>query len=466
MNTRILYNSPAEQSVLGGLILDNQAWDNIADRLHEKDFYSYDHQIIFRVIALLANKNQPFDLVTITEELKKINELNNIGGEIYLVEILRNTPTSANIVHYANIVKEYSQDRKLLDAAQKIIGMIHEKSENRCDEAEKIILKIREDQSSDPNHVSHKLNSVYQNINERSENPGKLLGLSTGFQDLDKLTKGLKHSNLIILAARPSMGKTQLALNIAEHVAIHQQKTVLIFSMEMPEEELDERLICSLSKIDNEKIQSGNLTKEEQLKITETLPIFNSSKLYLDDSPGLTMSVLRAKCRRIKNKHGLSLVVVDYLSLMDGEGETETKKIGSISRGLKRLAKELKVPVLALSQLNRNVESRDNKRPLMSDLRQSGEIEQDADIVMFIYRHEFYHNDTPAKNVAEIIISKNRAGATGKAYLTFRGNLCRFDNYYGIKPPAYEESAAENSAKQKGFKVSAKYSKADYSDDN
>lgn len=425
------YHHEAEQSVLGGLMLDNKTWDVIADRLTHDDFYEPKHRIIFEAIAILSSKYQPFDWLMVSDQLKKMQELELVGGEDYLLELVNETPTAANIGAYADVVKKFTLDRKLLAVNQQIARLLESQDENRLDEAERLILSVNEIKSDPVNHIRYNLPKLLESIQNRRENKNKLLGISTGFLDLDNICKGLRPSNLIIIAGRPSMGKTQLALNITEQVGIKENLSVLIFSMEMTHEELAERLAVSISGLDSRKFQEGDFTEKEVSLVSDAFSKINQSGIHLDESSSLTIMELRARCRRLKRESGLDLVIVDYLSLMKGEGENQNKKIGSISRGLKGLAKELKIPVIALQQLNRSVEGRQDKRPVMSDLRESGEIEQDADLIAFIYRHEVYDETTPHKNIAEIIIRKNRSGAIGKVFLTFHGSKCRFDNYFG-----------------------------------
>jgi replicative DNA helicase len=453
VNTRILYSTEAEQSVLGGLILENKSWDYVEDLISANDFYHENHKVIFKSIAQLLSNNKPVDWVTLCNRLKETKELENAGGENYVIELLKNTPTAANIKHYAEIVRRYSKERQLRSAACSIIDMIENAEESVADEAEKLIFQIREDKASEPKPINDDIDQLFEEIQERKENKGKLLGLSTGFSRIDQVIKGLRKQNLVILGARPSMGKTTLAVNIAEHVGMDRQQPVLIFSLEMSATELKFKILSSLSKVSHENIQTGNLTGKEEMKLAEAIPAFNSAKIYLDDSPGLKMADIRARCRRIKRKYGLGLVMVDYLALINEDKkqkvENETKRISDISRALKGLAKELDIPVLALSQLNREVEKREDKRPIMADLRQSGQIEADADVVMFIYRHGIYYPNTSDKNIAEIIIAKNRSGKPDKVFLTFAGEHSRFDDYFGPEPTYQSEAPIQG--RSKGF---------------
>lgn len=433
-----LCSQDAEQSVLGGLLLQNNAWELIEDFLTENDFFYDDHKIIFREIKNLFEKNSAVDMVTLCNRLEEKKEFNLIS-EIYIVDLIRNTPTAANIKHYAKIVKRHSQHRQLLSVCRDIEKMIENSDDDICDKAETLIFKISEDKSSEPKILHDGFSDIFQKIQDHKENKNKLVGLSSGYCDLDKITKGFKKANFIVIGARPNMGKTQLALNIAEHISIKQNETVLMFSMEMTAEELKYRILSSLSKVSYENIQTGDLNTEEETKIANSLSLINQAKLFIDERAALKLHDIRATARRLKRKYGLALIIVDYLTLIHGEGENETSKVAQISRGMKELAKELNVPVIALSQLNRSLESRENKRPLMSDVRQSGQIEQDADIVMCLYRDEVYNTNSRYKNLAEVIVRKNRTGRCGTVYLNFHGDHCRFENYFGPIPEYQEE---------------------------
>ncbi|OGT61037.1 MAG: replicative DNA helicase [Gammaproteobacteria bacterium RIFCSPHIGHO2_12_FULL_45_12] len=428
----------AEQSVLGGLMLDNRAWDMVADRLREADFYRHDHRLIFRIMSKLVAQSKPLDVLTVSELLREMHELDQVGGEVYLFELANNTPTAANIAAYADIVRERSVLRQLISAA----GEIAENAFNSqgrsivelIDSAERSVFSISEQGSrnSGPVNIKDFLSKTMDRIDTLFHSKAAITGIPTGYHDLDDMTSGLQGSDLVILAGRPSMGKTTLAMNIAEHVAIKSRAPVLIFSMEMPGESIVMRLLSSLCRIDQLRIRTGKLADEDWPRISSTVSMLSDAPLYIDDTPGLSPAEMRARARRLSKEHGqLGLIVVDYLQLMQvpGNNENRTAEISEISRSLKGLAKELNVPVIALSQLNRGLEQRADKRPVMSDLRESGAIEQDADLIVFIYRDEVYNENSPDKGTAEIIIAKQRNGPIGKLRLTFMGQYTCFENF-------------------------------------
>jgi replicative DNA helicase len=429
----------AEQSVLGGLMLDNQAWDKVVDRLQDVDFYRQEHRIIFRVVAQLANQGHPFDVITLTEALKSLNELNSIGGEVYLFELARNTPTAANIAAYADIVRERSVVRQLIGVATDITETAFlpagRTSAELLDEAERKIFQIAEQgaRGGGPQSIGDLLAKASDRIDTlfHSDHSG-ITGLSTGYHDLDEMTSGLQPADLIIVAGRPSMGKTSFAMNIVENAAIKCGKPILVFSMEMPGEALALRLLSSHGRIDQHNIRTGQLEDQDWPRITSGICLLSETKMFIDDTPALSPSEVRTRARRVAREHGqLGLIVIDYLQLMQvpGNKENRTAEITEISRSLKAIAKELNTPVIALSQLNRGLEQRADKRPIMSDLRESGAIEQDADLILFIYRDEVYNENSPDKGVAEIIIAKQRNGPIGKVRLTFLGRYTRFENF-------------------------------------
>lgn len=433
------YSVEAEQSVIGGLLLDNRAWDQVADRLTEGDFYRQDHRVLFRAIATLVERGQPFDVVTLSESLSQQRDLENAGGLAYLSELARNTPSAANIRAYADIVRERSILRQLI-AASTDIGDVAMNPEGRTsgdvlDYAEGRVFEIAEQgtrnrQGFTP--IKSLLSAAVERIDTLFHQDSSYTGVPTGFPDLDRMTSGLQQSDLVILAARPSMGKTALAMNVAEHAAIKQEQPVAVFSMEMSGEQLAMRLMSSLGRIDQHKVRNGRLEDEDWPRLMSAIGILNEAPLFIDDTPGLNPMELRARARRLmREQGGLGLVVVDYLQLMQVPSGRDNRalEISEVSRSLKGLAKELNVPVLALSQLNRGLEQRPNKRPVMSDLRESGAIEQDADVIVFIYRDEVYNEDSPDKGTAEIIISKQRNGPTGTVRLAFLGQYTRFENY-------------------------------------
>ena len=412
------YSIEAEQSVLGGLMLDNRCWNDIADRLGTDDFYREDHQLIFRAIADLVNASRPCDVVTLSEHLRQRGQIEAVGGLLYLGTLANDTPSAANVVAYADIVRERAVLRSLVTAGGEIADLAF-RPEGRepgelIDLAEQKVFAIRnraEHASTSYFDMQTVMARVEQRIELLRANEGSVAGLATGFRDLDAITTGLHAGDLVILAGRPAMGKTSLAMNIAEHAVMYEGKAVAVFSMEMPAEQLGIRLLSSFARI-----EMGRLIRE--------------APLYIDQTGGLSPLELRARARRMKQRHDIKLLIVDYIQLMQvpGTKDNRTNEISEISRSLKSLAKELEVPVIALSQLNRGVEQRDNKRPRMSDLRESGGIEQDADLIMFVYRDEVYRPDSPDRGTAEIIITKQRNGALGTVRTAFFGQYTRFEN--------------------------------------
>jgi replicative DNA helicase len=429
----------AEQSVLGGLMLDNQTWDTVADRVGEEDFYRKDHRLIFRAIKQLAEKQAPFDVVTLSEVLEKFGWLEEAGGLAYLATMAKETPSAANITAYADIVREKSVLRQLIHSGTEIAdsGFQPESRDlsQLLEEAEQKVFQIADQRrrgGSGFKPIKGLLASAIDRIEMLFHKEGHITGASTGFADFDEMTSGLQQSDLVIIAGRPSMGKTTFAMNIAENVAIKEQTPVAVFSMEMPGEQLAMRMMSSLGRIDQHRVRTGKLEDDEWPRMTSAINILAETKLFIDDTPALTPIEVRARCRRLAREHGqLGLVVLDYLQLMQGSGGSDNRvgEISEISRSLKALAKELNVPVIALSQLNRNLEQRPNKRPVPSDLRESGSIEQDADLIVFIYRDEVYHPDSQDKGTAEIIIAKQRNGPIGTVRLTFLGQYTRFENF-------------------------------------
>lgn len=435
------HNIEAEQSVIGGLMLNNEAWDDVAERVIEEDFYQRGHRFVFSAMRKLIETQRPIDLVTLTEYLGQIGELDNCGGFAYLAEIQKNTPSSANIKAYADIVRERAVIREMIAAANEIAESGYDTqgraSAELLDVAESKVFRIAEKRAKS-NEGPQNLGLILEKTIDRIEELGKqkhngITGVSTGFSDLDKMTAGLQRSDLIIVAARPSMGKTTFAMNLAEKAAMDQDKPVVVFSLEMPAEQIMMRMLSSMSRIDQTKIRTGKLDDDDWARIGSTMSMLQErGRMYIDDSSGLTPTEVRSRARRIAREHeGVSMIMIDYLQLMTvpGQSENRTLEIAEISRSLKALAKELNCPVVALSQLNRSLEQRSDKRPVNSDLRESGSIEQDADVIMFIYRDEVYHKDTTDKGLAEVIIGKQRNGPIGDVKLTFHGQLSRFDNY-------------------------------------
>ena len=431
----------AEQSVLGALLLDNQTWDTVAERVSEVDFYRKDHRLIFRAISELAERQDPFDVITLTEILEKKGELGEAGGLAYLGMLAKDTPSAANIATYADIVRERSILRQLIHVGTEIAdSAFHTEGRETAElleNAEREVFNIAEQRQrgqSGFSSIKTLLADAVDKIETLYEQEGNITGVSSGFTDFDEMTSGLQPADLIIVAGRPSMGKTTFAMNIAENVAIKGDKPVAVFSMEMPGDSLAMRMMSSLGRIDQHKVRTGKLDDDEWPRLTSAINLLAETRLFIDDTPALTPTEVRSRARRLTREHGqLGLIVLDYLQLMQSpaSGDNRVQQISDISRGLKALAKELDVPVVALSQLNRNLEQRPNKRPVMSDLRESGSIEQDADVIVFIYRDEVYNEDSPDKGIAEIIIGKQRNGPIGTLRLTFLGQFTRFENFAG-----------------------------------
>ncbi|MDM2765728.1 replicative DNA helicase [Citrobacter sp. Cpo150] len=436
-------SNSAEQGVLGGLMLANEHWDTVAEILSERDFYMREHRFIYAEMATLVEKGRPIDLITLSDAIEHKGSLDRVGGFAYLAELSKNTPSAANIEHYANIVREAAVKRELLAVVNDITSATTQpggrSSSELLDMAENRVMEIsasRDKKQSGPSPIRDVLSSTITRMERLFQSPHDgVTGLDTSYHDLNQKTAGLQNSDLIIVAARPSMGKTTLAMNLCENVSMNQDKTVLIFSLEMPKDQLMQRSLASLGRVDLTKIRTGMLDDEDWAKIGGvTSHLLERNNLYIDDTPGLTPQELRSRARRIhKETGGLSMIMVDYLQLMrvPGMEANRTLEIAEISRSLKALAKELQVPVVALSQLNRSLETRADKRPLNSDLRESGSIEQDADLIIFIYRDEVYNENSEDKGIAEIIIGKQRNGPIGTVRLTFNGKWSRFDNYAG-----------------------------------
>jgi replicative DNA helicase len=429
----------AESSVLGGLLLDNSAWDRVGDLLIDTDFYRYEHRLVFGAVAALVNANRPADVITVNEHLQNQGKSEEVGGLAYLHSLAQYVPSASNIRRYAEIVRERSILRKLVSASDEIAtNAFNTKGkpvDKILDEAEQKIFNIGEEgsrmkqgfQSMDTLVVE-----LLDRVQEMADNPNDITGVPTGFYDLDRMTSGFQAGDMIVLAARPSMGKTAFAINIAEHVALNEGLPVAVFSMEMGASQLAVRIVGSIGRIDQGHLRTGKLSDDEWPRLTEAIEKLRTVSLHIDETPGLTPSELRANARRLARQCGkLGLIVVDYLQLMSGstsDGENRATELGEISRGLKMLAKELQCPVIALSQLNRSVEQRTDKRPMMSDLRESGAIEQDADVIMFIYRDDYYNKDSKDPGLAEIIIGKQRNGPTGTVKLAFIKPLTRFES--------------------------------------
>jgi replicative DNA helicase len=428
----------AEQSVLGGLMLDATAWDAIADIIAYDDFYRRDHQLIFEAIAQLVNAQKPIDAVTVFDSVSAKGLADEVGGLAYLARLTNETPSAANVRAYARIVKDQALLRQLIAIGGDIVSNAFAKDgrtpKDLVEEAERIVFEIAEKGTrTRDGFVSIKdvLLKTVDKIDELHKNPGAFTGVPTGYTELDRMTNGLQPGDLVIIAGRPSMGKTTLAVNIAENAAISHRIPAAIFSMEMSAEQLSLRMISSLGRVNQGKLRSGLLETEDWTRINSATALLQEAPIYIDETAGLTPTEIRARARRLKREKDIGIIVVDYLQLMSVAGNTENRatEISEISRSLKALAKELKCPVIALSQLNRGVEQRTEKKPVMSDLRESGAIEQDADVILLIYREEVYEPNTTRKGIADIIIAKQRNGPTGEVAMTFLGEYTRFENF-------------------------------------
>ena len=438
----------AERSVIGALLISSDSWDGVAEVVAAADFYRPEHRAIFRQIALLVDRGEPVDVVTVSDRLLATGELDAAGGHTYLAELAEQTPTASNVRAYANAVRERSVLRQLINAAPDIAsaGFNPEgrSSAELVDEAERLIMQISESgqKAGGPQGMEGLLKGAIDRIEELYNTGGDITGLTTGFIDLDRMTSGLQPSDLVIVAGRPSMGKTSFAMNLIENAALASDRPLMVFSMEMPAEQLVIRMLSSLGRIDQSRVRTGKLEQDDWPKLASATEKLKGTQVFIDDTPALTPTELRSRVRKLVREQGdLGMIMVDYLQLMRvaGSNEGRTAEISEISRSLKAIAKEFKCPVVALSQLNRSLEQRPNKRPVNSDLRESGAIEQDADVIMFIYRDEVYNEDSPDKGVAEIIIGKQRNGPIGTCRLSFQGQFTRFENlarsdyeHYGV----------------------------------
>ncbi|WP_420066742.1 replicative DNA helicase [Sporosarcina ureae] len=442
------HNNEAEQSVLGAIFLEPQALITASEILLPEDFYRIAHKKIFETMLVLNDRGQPVDLVTIAEELKVKNELEDVGGISYITELANAVPTAANIVYYANIVDEKALLRRLIRVATDIVedGYTREDEvEALLGEAEKKMMEVSNRKNAgDFRHIKDVLVETYDNIELLHTRKGDVTGIPTGFRDLDKITAGFQRNDLIIVAARPSVGKTAFALNVAQNVATKAGENVAIFSLEMGAEQLVMRMLCAEGNIDAQVLRTGTLEADDWRKLTMAMGTLSNAGIFIDDSPGLRVNEIRSKCRRLQQEHGLGMVMIDYMQLIMGSGrgsDNRQQEVSEISRSLKALARELKIPVVALSQLSRGVEQRQDKRPMMSDLRESGSIEQDADIVSFLYREDYYDKETEMQNMIEIIIAKQRNGPTGTVTLAFAKEYNKFLNIDWSQhesPPSYE----------------------------
>ena len=447
----------AEQFLIGGLMLDTSAYDKVADILESEDFYRKDHRLIYAAIADLVDKGSPCDVVTVSERLDSHGELLNAGGLEYLATLANETAGAANAKAYANIIRERSTLRALINAGNEITGSAFANDGRTAaeilDDAESLVFKIAEHGARGKKgfrSLRQILPAAVDRIDELHRSEGSITGISSGFTEFDKLTSGLQPGDLIIVAGRPSMGKTSFAVNIAENAAIGAKVPTAIFSMEMPDQQLAMRMISSLGRVDQSHLRSGNFPDEDWSRINTAVQLMSEAPIFIDDTPGMSPTEIRARCRRLQREHDLGLIVIDYLQLMQvpGNNENRATEISEISRSLKALAKEMSCPVIALSQLNRSVEQRTDKRPVMSDLRESGAIEQDADLIVFIYREEVYNQDTPRKGIADIHIAKQRNGPIGDLPLTFVGRYTKFENWvpdrYGDDLPVYADDDYAN----------------------
>ncbi|WP_027628913.1 replicative DNA helicase [Ruminiclostridium cellobioparum] len=425
----------AEQSVIGSMLIDKEVIPVVMEVLKPEDFYRPDHKEIYDVIIELFDKAQPIDLITVSERLRLHGKLDLVGGLEYLTNIATEVPTTANVKHYAKIVEEKSLLRKLIKASSDIVELGFNASEEVSfilDKAEQNIFDILQKRSSQgfvP--IKDVLVDTFNKLEELYNNKGHITGIPTGFVDLDFKTSGLHNSDLVLIAARPAMGKTAFALNLAQNAAVHSGIPVALFSLEMSKEQLVNRMLCSEAMVDSNKMKTGQLEDNDWQKVARALGPLSEAPIFIDDTPGISITEIRAKCRRMKLEHNLGLVVIDYLQLMQGSrsrSENRQQEISEISRSLKILAKEINVPVICLSQLSRAAETRTDHRPILSDLRESGAIEQDADIVMFLYRDDYYNPDTEKKNIAEIILAKHRSGSTGTVELVWLGQYTKFAN--------------------------------------
>ena len=422
----------SEQSILGSILLDKDAIITVSETIRPSDFYKEAHKIIYEGMLKLSNKNEPIDLITLTEELKKQGHLDNVGGISYITSLSTIVPTTSNVKYYADIVKEKSVLRQLIKASNDIINLGYENStkvEEVLEKAEKRIFDISQEKASDDfKSINEVLVDAYDMIEKLYTNKSDVTGITTGFKDLNKKINGLQRTDLILIAARPAMGKTAFSLNLVQNAALKGDASVAVFSLEMSKDQLVQRMLSSQSHVELKKIKTGTLDENDWPRIIDAMAVLSNANIYIDDTPGIKISELRSKCRKLKIEKGLDLILIDYLQLMEGEGNNERRQqeIAKISRSLKIIAKELNCPVVALSQLSRAPEQRADHRPMLSDLRESGSIEQDADIVMFLYRDEYYHPDSESKNIGEVLIAKNRHGETGSVELVWLGEVQKF----------------------------------------
>ena len=422
----------SEQSILGSILLDKDAIITVSETIRPSDFYKEAHKIIYECMLKLSNKNEPIDLITLTEELKKQGHLDDVGGISYITSLSTIVPTTSNVKYYADIVKEKSVLRQLIKASNDIINLGYENSvkvEEVLERAEKRIFDISQEKASDDfKSINEVLVDAYDMIEKLYTNKSDVTGITTGFKDLNKKINGLQRTDLILIAARPAMGKTAFSLNLVQNAALKGDASVAVFSLEMSKDQLVQRMLAAQSHVELKKIKTGTLDENDWPRIIDAMAVLSNASIHIDDTPGIKISELRSKCRKLKIEKGLDLILIDYLQLMEGEGNNESRQqeIAKISRSLKIIAKELNCQVVALSQLSRAPEQRADHRPMLSDLRESGSIEQDADIVMFLYRDEYYHPDSESKNIGEVLIAKNRHGETGSVELVWLGEVQKF----------------------------------------
>ena len=427
-------NVEAEQAVLGAMLLSHDAVIVAMEKLQPRDFYRDAHRIIFEAMEHLQRENKEIDVITLPEELNRMKKMDDVGGVGYVLNLPNMVGTASNAEYYANIVVEKALSRNLISTCTELATEAYDgekKTEDLLDDAERRILQLSDTKNrGDFASVGTVVEATLDKITKLYENKAGLTGLPTGFRDLDRMTSGLQPSDLILVAARPSMGKTAFTLNIAQNVGVRQHKTVAFFSLEMSQEQLVQRLLCQIAHIDSQKLRTGQLNSDEEwTRLTDACDKLYESPIYIDDTPGISVAEMRSKARRLKSEHGLDLIIVDYLQLMQGRNaESRQQEISEISRSLKALARELNVPIIALSQLSRSVENRQVKKPMLSDLRESGSLEQDADIVMFLYREDYYDPQTTNQNITEVIIAKHRNGPVDTVKLYFKKEYTRFDN--------------------------------------
>lgn len=427
-------NVEAEQAVLGAMLLSHDAVIVAMEKLQSQDFYRDVHRIIFEAMEHLHRENKEIDVITLPDELKRMKKLDDVGGLEYVLNLPNLVGSAANIEYYANIVAEKALARNLISTCTELTTEAYDgqkETETLLDDAERRILQLSDTKNrGDFASVGAVVEVTLDKITKLYENKASLTGLPTGFRDLDRMTSGLQPSDLILVAARPSMGKTAFTLNIAQNVGVRQHKTVAFFSLEMSQEQLVQRLLCQIAHIDSQKLRTGQLNSDEEwTRLTDACDKLYESPIYIDDTPGISVAEMRSKARRLKSEHGLDLIIVDYLQLMQGRNaESRQQEISEISRSLKALARELKVPLIALSQLSRSVESRQDKRPMLSDLRESGALEQDADIVSFLYREDYYDKETENQHITEVILAKHRNGPVGSVKLYFKNEFTLFLN--------------------------------------